>query len=875
MKRLQTFNEITQLEFDTSVGKNGARCTSELLTFLYGGTPKLSVIGRHAPSMEMRSECQLLGLSHPRFVHRLLITENKGFVDIRRLSLMADSVGSFSSRPTYALADTLDDVKEDTAPIDAAALIRQSKPVAGALLAPPKRFADGTYRILQADLGEVLGEPGYGPGTPFLQHLPFGGGMCAQACMSMACLLQHQWANNICGVSELTVLARRNLGLNGFEIRVSGLNATNVTSVLNSQFIGLAATHEALPQIPGAEDCFRLALRSYLLSAVPLIFPCDLNELHKQLYPINNLAVPSTEEPHLHHAVLLVGCSLLSNNDTVIVNDPSRYPFLNAPLNLLRQCTPFVPAGRELESLISVRAGMVKVPLLDEYECQPDETTQSQSFGVDKFVFKKRGLLSMCLLLRGLSSKRVPTDWLDSSHLPANIGDFRLFHIDSIIDGAADFESFLRDEPENDSACLPIRRAAISGTSFPQWVWIQTRRHHPDHNVKTSIWVWDATDADNLARLDYTGNASSPHPNLILCMATHHDTPLVTYFSKWDDPLSTSSSLGVGTQLAILSSFSANGLIHAHVNMPSEVKCSELYMLMGGDVANSEGQLDRFSAVEYLARATEDGQVLQQLVTHVLRVWEEHGKMPVAMATYIPQITQDPSKDVAKTAVKALTAVGLIAEQVRSRIGHKRFVCEFVAGSRVDAVWRRKSSSGRDAFCATVLEDDVALDRVFGALNSVIRSTSQDVIYAVELEPGLLNLVNNLPSLVNFCNRIEKYGMAHRIGVNLDMSHFSLAGVSPEAVKKTATVYDKIVHSHASGHWNKAHASDLAIPNTDRNDMCAWLHLIRSLPKSTQPGRSRKIPFSGIVTVELEACRDLTDVELSVRNLRKLLAMAE
>ncbi|MFM8285767.1 MAG: hypothetical protein ACKOGA_03470, partial [Planctomycetaceae bacterium] len=232
---------------------------------------ELQVDYRIAPSLTTRSECELLGLSAPRFAIRSYISAPAqggerlaAFFNLRRLAWIKGAIGLTHG---HELAD-----------------LNEHAVVAEALLGECSPRTRGFDR-LTCDLGHAYGEDGtVTTGTPFMQHVEVvGGGMCAQACLQMAICLQQEHARLIPSVAEITALAElaapAGQGILPGTMKLRGLDGWQISDVLRRRELGLygvlesyGMTGKRVRPVP-ANDLpnLKYVLATYLASHVPVI----------------------------------------------------------------------------------------------------------------------------------------------------------------------------------------------------------------------------------------------------------------------------------------------------------------------------------------------------------------------------------------------------------------------------------------------------------------------------------------------------------------------------------------------------------------------------------------------------------------------------
>ncbi len=228
---------------------------------------------RVAPSLISRAEVELFGCSVPRFALRLVLKDEQGFVNVRRLSMLAGQV--VASCGTEYEAELLE-------------LILHAPCVADAFLSPPRR--NEQWHILTSPLAKASGEvfPGQVDQllTPYVRHMRPGGGMCAQAACFMASSLHSEVGAPLHGMPEVTYIATNteSSGKNG--IVFEGLWTDEVAYYFNMRgalpWEVLASCQTKLlrrePNVlldPESDIVLDLekALESYIRSGMPVIQP--------------------------------------------------------------------------------------------------------------------------------------------------------------------------------------------------------------------------------------------------------------------------------------------------------------------------------------------------------------------------------------------------------------------------------------------------------------------------------------------------------------------------------------------------------------------------------------------------------------------------
>lgn len=312
---------------------------------------------RIAPSLIARSECELFCLSAPRFAYRVIAHVNSqardlpSIINVRRLNWFRTAMAN-----RWSLAD---EVLEE--------FVERGNPVADSLFVVPDQRG-GDFHVLSCDLAHYYGEDiASHASVPFMQHMPLGGGMCAQACIFMALCLQHRWASSVAGVAELTLLAKqRDRGEKAEEVLLNGLKFHEIADVLRNPVIGMYAPLETVKSLMTSTEktpgLLAAIWHTYVTSGVPVICVLDSHELagvrlkageYKTgcvwgFNGIEQIRLPEelSEKKEGPHAVLIVGSSRKNERPLAgdgledgqfLVNDPAADPMMIAPLALLRK----------------------------------------------------------------------------------------------------------------------------------------------------------------------------------------------------------------------------------------------------------------------------------------------------------------------------------------------------------------------------------------------------------------------------------------------------------------------------------------------------------------------------------------------------------
>ena len=184
-----------------------------------------------------------------------------------------------------------------------------NRPIADGLFVPTYRHRDYyvTTTRLACAYGEELDREKEIAGVPYVQHIHLGGGLCAQAVCFAATALLHEFASGVYGVSEITALAQFDTVEQGGVLCLGGLGASSMRRYfqkVNLEFDVLyfmrqwRHRNKRVPPKWLPEMMFQIALRSYVLSQLPVISIVDAGRLahvYKNI-PDLNLPVSKTKE---------------------------------------------------------------------------------------------------------------------------------------------------------------------------------------------------------------------------------------------------------------------------------------------------------------------------------------------------------------------------------------------------------------------------------------------------------------------------------------------------------------------------------------------------------------------------------------------------
>lgn len=295
--------------------------------------------------------------------------------------------------------------------------------------------------------------------------------------------------------------------------------------------------------------------------------------------------------------------------------------------------------------------------------------------------------------------------------------------------------------------------------------------------------------------------------------------------------------------------------------------------------------LDRMSAL------ADDHAQIDQVADSIDTLLRERGQECVAISSFLPEIVAgDP---VGGHGRRALLFLVRFARALRKRFGHRHLsTVELVAGSLIDGVWPGHSKStgarqqGQEAaaprdggtsresekvFVANRLDRDEAFKRLLDALRGVAgKAGKAHIRLALELEPGPLYALDTWDALTHLCGMIAGDDLlAPVVGLNLDIAHWRLAGIPLDKLLGAdgTCVLRRICHAHISDH-GAGHFGDVELGLiTPLRELQPWVEILEQ--RAAQNSRGAP-PFSGFLSLELEACRSRGVVTRSRKRLSLL-----
>lgn len=899
--RPRLINRVSEAEAAGQIGAKKVELLRMFRKWLYDIAEHEEMEFRAAPSVIARSEAEMFGLSSPRFAFRTDFADN-GFVNARRLERTAANLND------DAIAHVLKS--------------RSQSCVADCLLAPPLRLAE--YRMVQVELGRACGEGKPIVGVPYLKHMLFGGGMCCQAAayMVLALLDRAGLPRLIPGVADLSAIANRA----NDEVNIDGLTVGAALRLFRSDEIGLSASWEMTPQDDETHlNHLTTALRAYVCSGFPPILLVDLGLLlattheGKTLLDANDYpkkaqgtevgpaTAPSTpdacddvlSERHRPHAIVVYGCH--PERDRFVVGDPATAPFLEADVRALaairKKSSATVTASpqraHEGVQYIAATPKGVELPLLcDLGRFAPASSSNENS------LFPGLIHLANQWLRAGPApgSPKFPgmPRYRDT---PGSLGSFRLLRLTDDVETA----TMLDPEWLSDRARIAVR-ADLSLWLKPGWYWVQRVEAPDDSNQwEETLWIWDASLQPRPLERD-----AGPERYFVavyglkkgIWMAIRgsdvqnqrmRDAVRTTEFSVYtasprpenEDRKAKSLRPSIVTSFATSGSVVARRLapdLFADRNLPCEVYC-----FMEPEVDSWRQRPGRPNVPGRTAAAFAAHLDEPRIKSIASRLTKRHRNI-VGIASFIPEIGRSKNDDSATrdVGIRAVTNLLKLAHQIDALSIREtpRFV-EIVAGSLFRSVRKEERTTHPTSGYFVGLHKPESLRRdLLEALEKVVSDTPRiRTPLAIECEPGQYFLVQDWTSLKDIAYELDaNKTLRSRVGINLDVSHFKLAGIDPTWIRHDQKVRDRIVHAHLSGSHRCSHFGDLpplglmdeAESQADfvRREYEPWIDLLRTIAGDV---RDNGLPFSGHVSLELEAAKCVGDVRNGLEQLIDLL----
>jgi hypothetical protein len=219
-------NELTREQAIGAIGRRGYQSLKRLQVWLYHQDVDLTF--RYAPSLITRSEAELFGMSSPRFALRTSFHPDS-IVNVRRLVQFAENAVAANHAFQRERKEEIEKrLEKPTARQLRREVVHSGNCVADSVFPLPGWLGREGYKALSGEFGRAYGEGKRIVGTPFLQHTPLGGGLCAQAACFMLIAIQERLVNSVPGIAEITALATGGKG----PLELSGMNVSRIKRLL-------------------------------------------------------------------------------------------------------------------------------------------------------------------------------------------------------------------------------------------------------------------------------------------------------------------------------------------------------------------------------------------------------------------------------------------------------------------------------------------------------------------------------------------------------------------------------------------------------------------------------------------------------------------
>ncbi len=346
--------------------------------------------------------------------------------------------------------------------------------------------------------------------------------------------------------------------------------------------------------------------------------------------------------------------------------------------------------------------------------------------------------------------------------------------------------------------------------------------------------------------------------------------------------MSSFCTAGVGEPLSMKPYADADNAVQAHSPSARPVGI-ELYIGMDPDLRKIASHLNRsewrdhtrpLNACELLG-SLDDNEVA------VVAKWFDDmvkrrcgdSRRIVAAATFLPEISRSdnarlPSREMATRALANVMRICRLLRSSKNR--HPVKSLEIVAGSRFAGLAESERIAGMDTedpdikhcYIVNMMSREDGVRQVIRSLVDALNSLGGDKelsdypVLALELEPGACFILNDLAALKIFAATISDHPLlSTRVGFNLDIAHFRIAGITPEQLSECPQILERICHSHISGHHPAGHFGDVLPSRTQLKEVLPWLKLLRGAWQNSagEKGKSLGGHATNCVSVELEA----------------------
>lgn len=870
---------------ESEVGGNGVEFLERLYEHLCGGEPNDGDIEyRLAPSIITRSECEILSLSAPRFAVRARF-KNGTFINVRRMSRVA-KWGTSWEEPQGQL-DTIEfdhETAKIKSPVEVHSLSSKRCLADGLII--PSRNVSKCFQFVDSDLYQAYGEDPPSEsirGIPFVQSITLGGGLCAQAVCFMASCVLSEHAKGIHGLGEISaIVSKVAKSTDNRLLLLGGLNAENIRDYFNSEEVGLSSAvlttnflfwpAMAISKWSWFEShTGACVIDFYLRSGMPVVLLVDASKLPEYYGRCGAEIDKSVTDKVTRHAILAVGTFRRNGFKAFLVNDPSYLPLMQISEDELfkarvstdshLQFIPVTPKGVELHLLNS--------------ELFKSKINENASPGLYTLI---ANLIVHCKHA-DCTAHGLCKCFADTCDGPVQMGEFLLVNGEQFLDPVRVREFYGNGVAELISN-LPVQKAA--------WYWIQLRKI----GKKRALIVWDASrksvpcdiqptyarrfivsawiqedDAEQWILVDSrdadrSGSVASKH------MSTVHSDSMTK-------PID-----GDHLRLSVISSFVCTTfeksceILKVAYSQISE-NCVDVYALM---------QSEKFipvdvTAEQYLENLYYKDRHRTRVVKKVIQSIEKNELNVSGFATFFPSMSLPANHHLAKRSRMALTTTCLIAQEVCEYFECQSLV-EIVGGSRIHGLYPalHKWGEGKDERTEKInVTGLIGWKRAIRNLvrnlllvrNSLNAKSKPLPRIALELEPGPIFTINGKESLLRLVKLLDKLGEScNSIGLNVDISHYRLAGIDPDFVESNEAIIKRVWHAHLAGHHRSAHFGDISpLTLNSIEDFKPWLRLLTKISRTN-------LQFSRTIALELEAAHSQKEMMNAIREAHQLLQAA-
>lgn len=826
---------------------------------------------RYAASAWARGECELFGVSLPRFHGRVYLSDNQtSFLDVRRIRLLSENpVAWYDKGPRdfdVPGKKTLQETLASGAYVSA---------IAGGLLERPARLAD--FHLIEADLGLAFGEKNFW-GMPYLKHMRLGGGMCSQVCVMMAALLMWRYAKSIGGVADITLKARQMRdGTQSGSMKIGGLSQPEIIDSLPEGLQGwvelgkrvtdLSPDLPSRTTLPGPLGRLKTVLRSYVLSNIPVILCVDLDKLAgvKKDTQDDILNIQGHDLPHMfrdmlqsegktgsRHAVILGGCDLVCDRIEktaydFIIHDPATVSHLRCSIEQIFEARTEYPGLDDL----------MFIPIV------PDTVNMSLGLRENGWL----SLLDHAIDERDLGRKDEPP-YITSEYRLANFQDL---------------------ERTSNHRAETVLQGTMSSNSIQQvtdwgrenglkWCWIEIQ--YLGTGKIHEIVVWNAEQREGAVNeLKSFSPGNDPFEFSQRIPQDRH----VTVHAAPAPPVNTDQ---FPVTPALISSFCTGTFdqcADVYRSLPSSVGV-DLYCFMHHALKkfyDENVKLDKAlqsiwstyagtsefthptAFLEFLNPNIDDkGEaerrrpILERLRDDILRAFS--GRKIVALSTYFPQITNKRKGD-RNAAKSALVTVGWIAREL---ILNNHPICsiEVVAGTRVEGLLPIAETGTEETigYEARMISRAQGLERFSAELTDLLnemnkfwpddhRRCCDKPRVVLEFEPGDMYLAeasqlrqNSSGQVLSMLSEISKQ-TGWSVQINLDTAHAQLGGLE---LSDLSVLAKHIGYTHYAHTFPRSHASDVTANCFSESKQFVDKALTEILPFFS----------NGAISAELEVC---------------------